>query len=488
MSDNETYTHPLLRSLKEIDFTLTHDYKNQHKHYVSSKDIMKDLSNPAHGVLPTPKELIKINKQLSDLYGTAPTLKNDIQSEKSARESWEMTKSSQNYKEGLTRREFLTLCGMSEVVREPEFLDLLEEWDEKFTNMAIPLLLSSLHQTWGENPYQGNICYFLNRHLSKYNGNRGYLELWSKNKELYLSEEGIKEFAWVLKNEKYSLSQLANQYQLPSSSSLFMDLIRKEALREMIRELKTTSTYAKSSWDYLFEQLIQKHDYPELSELIRIADRYADRDAEEFLKQWFLELDRFGDPRIYNGNWDSKIDSNARDIFIRWLSKEDLTFFFDLILKKGEDEHGRREFWLQYISDVVTSRVILSDEDWNRNRQILSEMKEANKTMPARMHDPTSTFIMQTKKFVIIEFSEKGNACYIYSKDDLHKSLVSTLSSLYDRKKVIAKSDLTRPYLPLLTNNDAQFDALSIRVIHNSGWQRRLKSWLEIKGIRRKGS
>jgi hypothetical protein len=304
---------------------------------------------------------------------------------------------------------------------------------------------------------------------------------------MYLSQEGIKEFAWLLSTEHYGISTLCSQYHLPSSSSTFVDLIRKQAIENLIKELKKTSQYNYAIWIYLFEDLIDTRDYQQLSELILVADRYTkqgSQEAEEFLKQWFLDPDHFGDPRIYPGNWELKISQAARDTFIQWLSKEDLAFFFNLLLRKGEDEHGRRAFWEQYLCHVVSSRVFISDEDLARNRYVIQDMRNENKTLPARIEENTSAFMMLTSDLIIIEFSEKGNAAYIWHRNDIPKTLEYDLARLYEKNRIFAKKRMINSQLPTLTANNYQVGESSVRFPHHPGWQQRTRIWLDAQHIR----
>ena len=40
----------------------------------------------------------------------------------------------------------------------------------------------------------------------------------------------------------------------------------------------------------------------------------------------------------------------ARQRLLQWLSRADIHFFFEHVLPKGTDPHGRKTFWLKYVS------------------------------------------------------------------------------------------------------------------------------------------
>lgn len=437
-------------------------------------------------LLPKPDQLKRDNKILSDKYANTQMSEFDRQTTEQLQRKWQEIKSIGIFQE-FSRREVIILCSITNIVKEEPFLKLLENWESSFPLRGLQYLLASIHECWGENPHQEELCYAFRKILKGYAGNRPYLQAWSKNSKMYLSEEGVKEFAWLLTTENYDLPTLCQKYFLPSSSSRFVELIRVKAVNNAIEELRRSGEYNPAFWQYLFNSLIRKTDFEQLSNLIKIVNSYGNSDAEEFLKQWFLNPDYFGDPRIDTGYW-NPIDETAKNIFIKWLSKEDLEFFFNLLLRKGEDEHGRREFWQQYLGHVVSSRVLISDEDLARNREVIREMRQENKTLPGRIKENTSAFIMQTKNLVIIEFSEKGNACYIFNKSDLPRALEYDLNHLYERNKVFARGRLIKTSIPQLTKDYLGINDPSVRFSHSppSGWQAKPKRWLELQGIRPK--
>jgi hypothetical protein len=125
---------------------------------------------------------------------------------------------------------------------------------------------------------------------------------------------------------------------------------------------------------------------------------------------------RFGDPRLRHNqnNW-LGIDDAARRMK-EWLSTADITFFFEHVLPKGKDPHGRKAFWLRFVGcRGLVSRPLLNEVDKFRLRQILREKKEEVSHF-GEIDGNTSAFLLDFGPIFVIEFSAVGNACYVYEK------------------------------------------------------------------------
>ncbi len=91
-----------------------------------------------------------------------------------------------------------------------------------------------------------------------------------------------------------------------------------------------------------------------------ILSSHADQieEVREGLKQ--LALNKFGDPRLpVNARRWFGVQSEARAKLLEWLSRADIAFFFEHVLPKGRDPHGRKDFWLKYLKQVKQSRPLL---------------------------------------------------------------------------------------------------------------------------------
>jgi len=137
-------------------------------------------------------------------------------------------------------------------------------------------------------------------------------------------------------------------------------------------------------------------------------------DLREGLKRF--GLDHFGDPRLpaNQARW-TGVRRQSQDEFLRGLSREDIVFFFEHVLPRGLDPHGRKDFWLKYVGRVRRSRPLLCSEDAFRLRSL--ERKGQQKIGHyGRMEGITSAFLLDFGEVLIVEFSAVGNACYVYDR------------------------------------------------------------------------
>jgi hypothetical protein len=203
--------------------------------------------------------------------------------------------------------------------------------------------------------------------------------------------------------------------------------------------------------------------------------QFPNRDDTELIEEvtrFVLTDERLGDPRHpqNQNNWIGMDDASKR--VQEWLSAADITFFFETVLPRGQDPHGRKTFWLRYVgSRGLRSRPLLSSSDRFRLREILHK-KGANATNFGRLLDEdTSAFILDFGSLVAVEFSKVGNACFLYEK----KSAAEIVPDLWTSVP-FSKSDLKRP----------SRIAKDGRIVHDqqNRWKRELERILAQYGIR----
>lgn len=149
----------------------------------------------------------------------------------------------------------------------------------------------------------------------------------------------------------------------------------------------------------------------------------------------------FGDPRsVLSKEWE-EVQSRSRggfDAFVQGLIREDLDFFFSHAMHEAE----RATFWLRYLPSIRRTICILDATSLERVRTIskgLNDKARSAASRALRMNDPmTSAFCLVFDHYVAVEFSQTGNATYIYGRDDFEqKVLPATLRrpSVTDLKK-----------------------------------------------------
>ena len=128
-----------------------------------------------------------------------------------------------------------------------------------------------------------------------------------------------------------------------------------------------------------------------------------------------IGIDRLGDPRVARNTAWLGVRDQARAEFLKWLSREDIVFFFEHVLPRGSDPHGRKDFWLKYVGRVRRSRPLLCEGDRVRlqNYERRSQHKIGHY---GGIDGSSSAFLLDFGELLVAEFSVKGNACYIYDR------------------------------------------------------------------------
>jgi hypothetical protein len=160
---------------------------------------------------------------------------------------------------------------------------------------------------------------------------------------------------------------------------------------------------------------------------------------------------RFGDPRQpqNHNNWIGMDEASRR--VQEWLSAADISFFFETVLPRGKDPHGRKAFWMRYVGcRGLRSRPLLSNADKYRLRDVLSKKSATASDFGRLLDDDTSAFILDFGPIMAIEFSAVGNACYIYEKraaaqivPDLWTSLPFKKTDLKRRLRIATSQPIT---------------------------------------------
>jgi len=208
--------------------------------------------------------------------------------------------------------------------------------------------------------------------------------------------------------------------------------------------------------DFLFKELIPWPGWAP-SMLKNVASRLIlfptrdDTQLIEVITQFVRSDPRFGDPRHpqNRNNW-LGIDEASKRVQ-EWLSAADITFFFETVLPRGTDPHGRKAFWLRYVGcRGLRSRPLLSNSDKFRLRDVLRKNAAKGSDFGRLLDEDTSAFILDFGPVIAIEFSAVGNACYLYEKraaaeivPDIWTSLPFSKSNLKRKSKIATGQPIT---------------------------------------------
>jgi hypothetical protein len=153
--------------------------------------------------------------------------------------------------------------------------------------------------------------------------------------------------------------------------------------------------------------------------------------VQDALQTWVVKSGRLGDPRHPRNlpKW-NLVNPEAVRRFKSWLAKGDLLFFFEFVIPDGQDPHGRKPFWLQYIGQVEDSRVMLCAKDRERLERTSREQFSFGKVTDSF---EVSAFLMRFRakygEIIVVEFSKSGNRVYIHAAGQFEQHLGSLRSA-----------------------------------------------------------
>jgi hypothetical protein len=175
------------------------------------------------------------------------------------------------------------------------------------------------------------------------------------------------------------------------------------------------------------------------------------------LRSYVQNHKRLGDPRVRESslNWRS-IAPEAGQRYLSWLARDSIIFFFNTILPNNSENQRRKDFWLRYHDRIKDFQVAVSEADvW----KVKSSQQGTNLLYYSRVaHPTTSAFLMKFEgyggQFLVIEFSEKGNAAYLHKIADFESRGLTLRTPRFELK------------------NHLKFDDTN-RIIHIGAWERK---------------
>lgn len=201
--------------------------------------------------------------------------------------------------------------------------------------------------------------------------------------------------------------------------------INKEGYQNLlVKEILTSSVIQKTTLDSI------------VSKIIRLfGEQKVNENIQQKIKNALISNDNYGDPRIQRLQW-ANVDKEAVQIFITWLAKDDLEFFFKFIFKDKSDKQQRENFWTQYINSrsLVESCVILSEIDYEKWINLPKEHTQNRLIKRFKTSDEASCFILEFANATIVEFSIENHALYVYDTNVYRNMIADNICKQSDLK------------------------------------------------------
>lgn len=193
----------------------------------------------------------------------------------------------------------------------------------------------------------------------------------------------------------------------------------------------------------------------------------------ESIQTALLDSD-LGDPRMLpeSFGWQT-VRKHAPEPYARFLEdlvREDLTLFFDHAM----NDQSRRKFWLRYIKSIRRTVCVLGRSTFDQLTSKLTASSNEVKASLSRVKQfsssaSVSAFCLYFDHIVVVEFSDTGNAAYVYQRTAFDSHFEARLL----KGKIRNEKDL----------KDAMLRIDDIK--HFRGWETRADELLGFHGVRR---
>lgn len=363
-----------------------------------------------------PKALIEANRQLASLAEAQARAPSPSRREQ-ALGAWAIWK--QGRSEIPTPVLLRALCWEPEVVSDKAFQTCLRTV-RPLRGRTIQALLPTYLRLWrqGGDP-DPLLSRVLKEDLTALATPRGVVARWRDHMAELLGPTAAERFARDAFARKTTVRSKLDHLRLATDTQFAC------CAASHLLETATSSAQQQADLDWLLGELFPQdspiaHETgwgPALRNLILDESLTRDEQIRERIMDFALRDLDLGDPRVSTVPWHPVGEEATREV-IRWRSSEDLRLFFDLVMKGKEDYQGRHRFWQRYVDGVTRSLIVLSRSDEDRLRRRLRELTLRGRRF-VRMTGTnlTSAFVMEFGRAVVVEFSEAGNACYVYQEE-----------------------------------------------------------------------
>lgn len=324
--------------------------------------------------------------------------------------------------------------------------------DHHFSIRAMLNIFDTLLKEW-DTENAPMLQAFIKKHLMNYEGPRKLVLRLKSDMAWYCGNNGATQLAKHLSLSQINLADVSSYLGLPDSTQSYRYFgAVAEALIADNEYLKQVDN-VKGIVDFLTKHNNETADRVILTQLIKRLGVSAAEDLRQPIQDYVLR--EWKDPRVIEANvhWHG-VTNETWKIFAQWLMKEDLSFFYNVVLKKSE----RKDFWWSYDGKISFTRIVLgrnaeslfgNDCYYQKQKESMAKLKDSNRGQHA--------LVIQTSHKTFIEFSTE-DVCYVY--DNINFS-IDLSESEYDIQK--------------LANNLQAKD----RLIYDNTWRSKLASLIK---------
>lgn len=325
---------------------------------------------------------------------------------------------------------------------------------------AYPQEAPHLHANWGV--LRGKLAATLPALLRHQKREKAWATALENHVELLTADAG-KALGKAFLNRDIDVAQeIATYLPIPATSWLWRSVIHAQ--------LALLETSGDDDFLGMIDTMLELAlTHPRYLDMIlsSVLTRYAKSGHREVphleLKQF--ALDQWQNPQINSANRWTSVTEDVRRMVLKWFAQADLEQFFSLLQGEGGVDRPRLLYWLRFVDQITYTRIVMGGDAFSNRSADFADFRTKNKGRFSQLisgDGANNAFVMRIGNYYFVEFSGKGNACYIYSSSNLPFDPETRTFQLLNLKSKLAAID---------------------RILHLSDWQNKADIQLRRLGI-----
>lgn len=370
----------------------------------------------------------------------------------------------------LDSRTIRFLCWELDVATDLRFYNYLDERRSTLQTQSLEGLVRAVHSRWSPNFIASPILERVRNGLRNYRGRSSRIRRWQNAVDVVLGANGAELFSKEILEGEQSIQDTCEEWGIHPDTSYVTAAVMHAA------DFSRQRMSSDGTWGiYLIKEILAwtRWEVGDFKGQVSETILQGLGDQDDRFRQKLLEFvlsnprDLLGDPRLPANTTKWAGMEKARAKIIQWLSGLDVVFFFEHVMRRSEDSHGRKNFWLRYVKAFKQSRPLLNREDLQRLRPQLNRMRFYSNTH-GHLADQHSAFLLDFGRILVIEFNKMG-ACYVYERSSVDRVVPEFWSSRPFNYYGIKQKRLVAHW-----------------IVHDSGgnWKYKLQNILASYGIR----
>jgi hypothetical protein len=132
---------------------------------------------------------------------------------------------------------------------------------------------------------------------------------------------------------------------------------------------------------------------------------------------------KIGNPMLEQTKWAALVDHEpARQMVTSWLKQQLIKDFFELLAQDGAADIRRLNYWLKWEKNITEMWFFLGEMAIKDQRMAFKDVRDRMGSSIRQLVEPSrpenNAFVMRIGEYLVIEFSTKNNAMFIYQADE----------------------------------------------------------------------